>query len=104
MRSDGGLSGMRARGVNSFIEGDRSAVVINAINLPASSFPANGTPAGPNAAVRIGLGRNTLEWLTVRDARFAQANIDSGLQPLDPAPAVIRSGLTVRRRSFSRTC
>ena len=72
------------------VEGDRSAVVINAINLPASSFPANGTPAGPNAAVRMGLGRNTLEWLTVRDARFAQANIDSGLQPLDPAPAVIR--------------
>ena len=72
------------------VEGDRSAVVINAFNLPQSSFPANGFPAGPNAAVRMGLGRNALEWLTVRDARFAQANIDTGLQPLDPGTAFVR--------------
>ena len=71
------------------VEGDRSAVVINASNLPASSFPNGGT-IGPNAAVRIGLGYNSLEWLTVRDATFAQANIDTGLQPLDPGPAVVR--------------
>lgn len=38
----------------------------------------------------MGLGRNALEWLTVRDARFAQANIDTGLQPLDPGPAIVR--------------
>jgi len=74
------------------VEGDRNAVVINAFNLPASSFPqtANGIATGPNAAVRMGLGDNALEWLTVRDARFAQANIDSGLQPLDPGTAYIR--------------
>jgi hypothetical protein len=69
------------------LEGDRSAVVISAFNLPASSFPQT---AGPNAAVRMGLGHNSLEWLTVRDARFAQANIDMGLQPLDPWTAVVR--------------
>lgn len=68
------------------VEGDRSAVVINASNLPASSFPAN---AGPNAAVRMGLGHNGLEWLTVRDAANAQANIDSGLQPLDSGTAYL---------------
>jgi hypothetical protein len=64
------------------VEGDRGAVVIDAFNLPAGSFPqtVNGVAAGPNAAVRMGLGTNALEWLTVRDARFAQANIDSGLQ------------------------
>ena len=72
------------------VEGNMNAVVINAFNLPPSSFPANGVPAGPNAAVRMGLGRNALEWLTVRDARSAQANIDTGLQPLDPGPAYIR--------------
>lgn len=68
------------------VEGDRNAVVINASNLPAGSFPAD---AGPNAAVRMGLGHNTLEWLTVRDAGNAQANIDSGLQPLDSGTAYI---------------
>jgi hypothetical protein len=74
------------------VEADRGAVVINAFNLPASSFPqtVNGVNNGPNAAVRLGLGVNALEWLTVRDARNAQANIDSGLQPLDPGTAYIR--------------
>jgi hypothetical protein len=73
-------------------EGDRSAVVISAFNLPASSFPqsVNGVPTGPNAAVRMGLGHNALEWLTVRDARSGSANIDTGLQPLDPGTAYVR--------------
>ena len=68
------------------VEGDRTLVVITAFNLPASSFPQT---AGPNAAIRMGLGHNAIEWLTVRDARFAQANIDSGLQPLDAEPAFV---------------
>lgn len=74
------------------VEGDRSAVVIDALDLPASSFPSttNGVVTGPSAAVRLGLGHNALAWLTVRDAVAAQANIDSGLQPLDPGPAYIR--------------
>src|SRR4029079_5441965 len=59
------------------IEGDRNAVIIDAMNLPASSF--TGTP-GPNAAVRLGRGTNSLQWLTVGNAVNAQANIDSGLQ------------------------
>jgi hypothetical protein len=72
------------------VEGDRDAVVISAIDLPPSSFPTNGIPAGPNAAVRMGRGRNAMAWLTVRDARFGQANIDSGLQALDPGDTFIR--------------
>jgi hypothetical protein len=74
------------------VDGDRDAVVISAFNLPASSFPqtANGLATGPNAAVRMGLAHNALEWLTVRDAVNGQANIDSGLQPLDPGTAFIR--------------
>jgi len=59
------------------VDGDRSAVIIDAMNLPASSF--TGTP-GPNAAVRLGRGTNSLQWLTVRNAVNGQANIDSGLQ------------------------
>jgi hypothetical protein len=74
------------------VEGDRTAVVISAFDLPASSFPqtVNGVATGPNASIRMGLGHNSLEWLTVRDGTFAQANIDSGLQPLDPGTAFIR--------------
>lgn len=72
------------------VKGNREAVVIDAFDLPAASFPQAGAVAGPNAAVRTGLGRNALEWLTVRGARFAQANIDTGLQPLDPGTTWIR--------------
>ena len=74
------------------VEGDASAVVIDAFNLPVGSFPqtTNGAATGPNAAVRMGRGRNAIEWLTVRDARFAQANIDTGLQPLDPWTTFVR--------------
>lgn len=54
---------------------DRSAVVIDAINLPASSL----TLATPVAAVRTGRGQNSVEWLTVQNARFGSANLDSTL-------------------------
>jgi hypothetical protein len=74
------------------VEGDRDAVVINASGLPLSSFPptVNGVVTGPNAAVRMGLGYNALEWLTVRDAVNGGANIDTGLQAFDPGTAFIR--------------
>ena len=66
--------------------GDRDAVVIDASGLPVSSFPQT---AGPNAAVRMGLGHNALEWLTVRNAVNAQANIDAGLHTLNLGTAYI---------------
>lgn len=66
------------------VVGDRSSVVINAFNLPASSYLG----VGPSAALRTGNGTNAVEWLTVRDARFGQANIDTGLQA--PGTAYIR--------------
>lgn len=68
------------------LEGDRDAVVIDASGLPVSSFPQTN---GPNAAVRMGLGHNALEWLTVRAATNAQANIDAGLHTLNPGTAYI---------------
>ena len=84
------------------VNGDRDAVVINASGLPASSFPqtVNGVVTGPNAAVRMGLGHNALEWLTVRDAVNAQANIDTGLQALDPGTAYIRVAHVASTGSF----
>lgn len=69
------------------VAGDRTLVVIDAASLPKSSFPTGAN--GPNAAVRMGLGHNALAWLTVRNAVKAQANIDVGLQPLDPATAYV---------------
>jgi hypothetical protein len=69
------------------VEGDRNAVVIDASLLPKASFPSGAT--GPNAAVRMGRGHNAIEWLTVRNAGKAQANIDAGLQPTDPGGASI---------------
>jgi hypothetical protein len=70
------------------VEGDRDAVVISASGLPASSLQSGaGGVAGPSAAVRMGLGHNALEWLTVRDTKGA--NIDAGLQALDPGTTYI---------------
>lgn len=73
------------------VEGDRDAVVINGSGLPASSFPTttNGIATGPSAAIRMGLGHNALEWLTVRDVINGQDNINTGLQPLDPGDTYI---------------
>jgi hypothetical protein len=66
------------------VVGDRLSVVINAFDLPASSYVG----VGPSAALRTGVGTNSVEWLTVRDAQFGQANIDTGLQA--PGTAYIR--------------
>jgi hypothetical protein len=54
------------------VEGDRSAVVIEAIGLPTASLSGGSVPLG---AIRVGRGRNALEWLTVRNARGGQGNI-----------------------------
>lgn len=58
------------------VVGDRTAVVIDARNLPASSY--TGSP-GPIAAVRMGRGTNSIQWLSVRNAVNGQANVDTGL-------------------------
>jgi len=58
------------------VVGDRTAVVINGINLPASVLPNAPIPFG---AIRLGRGRNAVEWLTVRDTRGGQGNIVTSL-------------------------
>lgn len=55
---------------------DRSAVVIDAAALPASSFNVSFGRTGP---VRIGRGSNTIEWLTVLGNPAAAAGIASEL-------------------------
>lgn len=58
------------------IAGDRSAVVIDATGLPASSFSVS---FGRTAPVRIGRGSNTIEWLTVQGNPAAAAGIATEL-------------------------
>jgi hypothetical protein len=63
------------------VDGDRSAVIIDAVNLPASSYDVvTPTITIPAAAIRMGRGHNSIEWLTVRNARLGTANIDTTLQ------------------------
>ncbi|MBA3786629.1 MAG: hypothetical protein H0X15_14030, partial [Acidobacteria bacterium] len=58
--------------------GDRGAVIIDAINLPLSSF--NSAPPVPlTAAIRMGRGTNAIEWLTARNAVNGIANIETEL-------------------------
>lgn len=63
---------------------DREAVVIDAFDLPVSSYQS---PA-LTGAIRIGRGSNTIEWLTVRRAVNGSANIETDL--IWPGTAYIR--------------
>lgn len=56
---------------------DRGAVVIDAVNLPASSYSAPPIPL--TGAIRMGRGSNSIEWLTVRNAVNGNANIGTEL-------------------------
>jgi hypothetical protein len=59
------------------VNGDRNAVVIDAINLPPTSYQPN-IPV-PLGAIRVGRGRNSIEWMTVQNAQGGQSNIVTGL-------------------------
>ena len=60
------------------VHGNREAVVIDAMNLPTSSY--NSAPPIPlTGAIRMGRGTNSLEWLTVRNAVNGAANIETEL-------------------------
>jgi len=64
--------------------GDRAAVVIDATQLPASSFTF-GLPAGQRTGViRTGRGRNTIAWLTVLGKPEAAAGIETDLTGTSP--------------------
>ena len=58
------------------VVGDREAVVLNAINMPSSSLTGGTVPLAP---IRLGRGRNSVEWLTLRDSKFGLGNIVNGL-------------------------
>jgi CSLREA domain-containing protein len=60
------------------VAGDRGAVVIDAINLPRSSFD-NAPPITLTGAIRMGRGSNSIEWLTVRNAVNGNTNIGTDL-------------------------
>jgi len=58
--------------------GDREAVVVDAINLPLSSYN-NAAPIPLTAAIRMGRGTTSIEWLTVKNAVNGNANIGTEL-------------------------
>ncbi|CAN5421884.1 hypothetical protein BH10ACI1_BH10ACI1_32370 [soil metagenome] len=60
------------------VVGDRGAVVIDAINLPRSSFD-NAPPITLTGAIRMGRGTNVIEWLTARNAVRGASNIGTEL-------------------------
>ncbi|MGB7210342.1 MAG: FG-GAP-like repeat-containing protein [Pyrinomonadaceae bacterium] len=60
------------------VAGDRGAVIIDAINLPLTSFNS-AAPIPLTAAIRMGRGSNSIEWLTVRNAVNGNANIGTEL-------------------------
>ncbi|MDI1240399.1 MAG: hypothetical protein PSX80_00595 [bacterium] len=57
--------------------GDRSSVIIDAGSLPQASF--QGSIPTMTGAIRIGRGWNSIEWLTVRNARVASSAIEADL-------------------------
>jgi len=61
---------------------DRSAVVIDAINLPSSSYDGVVPSTG---AIRMGRGANSLEWLTITNSRLGGAGIIAHLSALGTA-------------------
>jgi len=67
-------------------------IVIDAANLPVSSFQGGGPPL--TGAIRLGKGSNSLEWLTVRNAVAGTAGIEVDL---------IWSGKTSARISHVRS-
>lgn len=54
------------------VAGNRGAVIIDAANLPTSSYAA---PIANTGAIRTGRGANAVEWLTVRNAVGGGAGI-----------------------------
>ncbi|MEP6903708.1 MAG: hypothetical protein ABJA66_18440, partial [Actinomycetota bacterium] len=60
------------------VVGDRGAVVIDAANLPAGSF-TSAPPVPLTAAIRMGRGTNSIEWLTASNAVNGASNIETDL-------------------------
>ena len=65
--------------------GNREAVVIEAINLPAASYT---TPIANTGAIRTGKGTNSVEWLTIRNAVGGGAGVIAHLSA--PGTAFVR--------------
>jgi len=63
------------------VVGDRGAVTIDANDLPTSSF--NAPPVPLTAAIRMGRGSNSIQWLTARNATHGNANIGTDLPSTD---------------------
>ena len=65
--------------------GNRGAVIIDAINLPATSYTS---PIPNTGAIRLGKGTNAVEWLTVRNSGAGGAGVIVHL--VGPGTAYVR--------------
>ncbi|MCA1638409.1 MAG: hypothetical protein LC768_08760, partial [Acidobacteria bacterium] len=81
------------------VVGDRGAVIIDAINLPLSSFN-NAAPIPLTAAIRMGRGTNSIEWLTARNAVNGNANIGTELASTATNIRVAHVALTNSQRGL----
>jgi hypothetical protein len=68
------------------LSGDRSAVVIDMSGLPAPSFNAT---LGKTAGIRLGRGRNAVEWLTIVGNPNATAGIETDLADARPSRVTV---------------
>jgi len=71
-RPNGGRLELQANMSMTGLRGDRGAVVIDAFDLPASSYTGDLPNSG---AIRTGKGSNAVEWLTIRNAFGGGAGI-----------------------------
>ncbi len=81
------------------VVGDRGEVVIDAMNLPTSSYDS-APPVTLTAAIRMGRGTNTIEWLTARNAVNGNANIGTDLASAATTIRVAHVASTNSRRGL----
>jgi hypothetical protein len=69
-------------------KGDPSAVKINTLPLPADSF-TNVTNPGRTGAIRMGLGSNSISWLTILGNPKSASGIDTDLPGTEPTKVTV---------------
>ncbi|MBI4915116.1 MAG: hypothetical protein HY825_04655 [Acidobacteria bacterium] len=67
------------------IPGDPAAVVIDASALPLASYQVGTFLTGP---VRVGRGRNAVEWLTIRNDLYGAGLIETDLAPVSTSTVI----------------
>jgi hypothetical protein len=70
------------------MKGDRSAVKIDTSSLPSGSFNFVTNP-GRTGAIRMGLGSNSISWLTILGNRASASGIETDLPGTEPTKVTV---------------